>query len=392
VVTGVRYLAHWPGDGLGDAAAAYLSGLRARAVPVSWVPLDWGTGTWGPGHPLAPWPGPSPRSCQHSDICNVDLDYDVTLVHSLMRWYEGWPSTGRYAAYATYEADRLPERSVAALNHYDSVLVPSRQNLEVFRNSGVVVPVRLVPHIARPPRPVAGAGLPGLPAETFVFYLIATWTCRKAVPDAVTAFLEAFTAADDVALVLKTTDADHVALRRLREGRDAEPARHSGRSWWSLAALIAKYPDPPPIRLITRALPRAEIDALHTRGDCFVSLARGEGWGLGAFEAGAAGNPAVVPGWGGHLDYLPAGYPYCAGYRLVPTAAEELDDWWERLDDQRWAKADVTHASYLLRRIFEHRGEAREWGRRLRHHIMTNFTAEQVMPRLLAALSIPAPA
>jgi hypothetical protein len=97
----------------------------------------------------------------------------------------------------------------------------------------------------------------------------------------------------------------------------------------------------------------------------------------------------VVPGWGGHLDYLPAGYPYCADYQLVPTAAEELDDWWEPLEDQRWAKADVAHASSLLRRVFDHRGEAAEWGHRLRRHIMSNFTAEQVMPQLLAALSLP---
>jgi glycosyltransferase involved in cell wall biosynthesis len=393
VVTGIRYLAHWPGSGLGDAAAAYLSGLRAQPVPVSWVPLDWGTGTWGPPrHQLAPWPGPSPRPYQHSDICNIGLGYDVTLVHSLMLWHDSWQPPGRHVAYATYEADRLPDRSVATLNKYDTVLVPSRQNLEVFRDSGVVVPVRLVPHIARPPRPGPAAGAPDRPGETFVFYSIATWTCRKAVPDVIRAFLDAFTAADDVALVLKTTEEDHVALRRLQEGRDPEPGPYSGTSWWSLARLMAKYPDPPPVRLLTRALPRAEIDALHACGDCFVSLARGEGWGLGAFEAGAAGNPVVVPGWGGHLDYLPAGYPYCAGYRLVPTAAEELDDWWELLDDQRWAKADVAHASSLLRHVFENRGEARHWGHRLRQQIMTNYTAEQVVPQLLTALSPPAAA
>ena len=95
-------------------------------------------------------------------------------------------------------------------------------------------------------------------------------TCRKAVPDVIRAFLDAFTAADDVALVLKTTGEDHVALRRLRDGRETEPGPYSGTSWWSLARLIAKYPDPPPVRLMTRALPREEIDALHASGDCFV--------------------------------------------------------------------------------------------------------------------------
>lgn len=389
-VSGVRYLSLLPGTGQGDSAQEYLSGLRSAAVPVSWSPLAWDTGTWGPGHSLAPIAGHPAVDYRHSDICNIALECDTTIVHSTPLWNEAWNGADRcdrHIAYTAFEADRLPGRWVTILNKFDAVLVPSQHNLQMCRASGVAVPVTVVPHIARPPRAAPGTGLIAVPDSVFVFYLIGTWTSRKAVPDTIRAFLSAFTAADDVALVVKTTREDRVALERIRQGRDRNPGQHSGQSWFSLARLLAGYDAPPRIRLITGDVPAAAIRQLHTRGDCFVSLARGEGWGLGSFEAGAAGNPVVVTGWGGHMDYLPREYPFCADYELVPTVDDEPDDWFEFARDQRWARAEIAHASALLREVYEHRDRAREWGRQLQQHILGNFTSDRVMPRLLKALS-----
>jgi hypothetical protein len=384
MLTGVRYLSHPPGCGLGAAAGDYITGLRAAGVPVSWVPLDYGTGTWGPGHPLAPLPGHDTGS--HSGI---------TIVHCTPPlWNEAWDQpgrTGRYVAYATYEADRLPGHWVTTLNRYDAVLVPSQHGRQVFRTSGVTVPVTVIPHIARAQPPAPSTALIKVPPTAFVFYFIGTWTARKAVPDTVRAFLGAFSGRDDVALVLKTTAADRVAIERARRGLDPQPGRHTGRAWFSLARLLAGRADPPLIRLIAGDVPAPLIGQLHTRGDCFVSLARGEGWGLGAFEAGAAGHPVVLPGWGGHLDYLPPGYPYQVRYGLVPTGDDEPDDWFVRADDQRWAQADVPHASALLRQICQERGTSRAWGDQLQRHILAAFSADQVIPCLLQAIS-PRPA
>ena len=125
---------------------------------------------------------------------------------------------------------------------------------------------------------------------------------------------------------------------------------------------------------------------MHDRGDCFVSLSRAEGWGLGAFDAGGRGNPIVVTGWGGTLDTLPAGYPYVVEYDLAPTTLDEPDDWWSPLPGERWARARVAHASALLRRIFEHRAEAGDWGCALRSHIHANFGEAHVTRRLLDAI------
>ena len=49
-----------------------------------------------------------------------------------------------------------------------------------------------------------------------------------------------------------------------------------------------------------------------TRSSC----ARGEGWGLGGFDAAAHGNPVVTTGFGGQLDYL-ADSPHLVHFELV---------------------------------------------------------------------------
>lgn len=390
---GVRYLSYPPGSGYGEAAEDYITVLRAAGLPVSWTPLAWGTGAWGPLYELAPFEGTSYGPYRHNDICNVPIDADTVLVHSPPLWYEPWShgdEQARRVAYTTYETDRLPERLVSILNRYDAVLVPSRHNLEVFRRSGVIRPIRVIPHVARPAREVRGERLSSLGDELFVFYVINTWTARKALPETIQAFAEAFSAEDPVALVVKTSAEDHIALERSRRGNGVQSSPHEGLAWWSLAQLLSRHRHPPRIHLIAGEEPRRVIDELHTRGDCFVSLARGEGWGLGAFEAAAHGNPVLLTGWGGHLDYLPPGYPYCVDYRLVPASEDEPDDWFAPGSGERWARPDFTHASALMRRIYESQVQARARGAELRRFVDDNFSPAAVASQFVAAVQEPA--
>jgi hypothetical protein len=76
--------------------------------------------------------------------------------------------------------DRLPGDRVVTFNRYDRVLVPSQFNATVFERSGVEPPVLVVPHIARP---LGRSSQQPKRSDTFVFYLIAAWTSRKAILD-----------------------------------------------------------------------------------------------------------------------------------------------------------------------------------------------------------------
>lgn len=362
---GIRWMSVGPGCGYGNASEAYRSGLRAGGVPVSWTPLGW---------PSTPW-----RAAFGPMDTRVG-EHGTVVVQSTPWWHErlAAESAGRLlAAYTTWETDRLPGESAVVLNRYDRVLVPSRFNAEVFASSGVRVPVEVVPHIAPDVQTVARGPEPG--ATRFVFYLIASWLTRKAIPDAVAAYLMAFGARDDVVLVIHTTPEDLVARARGAFGREVATSL-------SLARALAGHRDVPEIVLSNRSLPPGEVDRLHRQGDCFVSLSRGEGWGLGAFEAAAFGNPAIVTGWSGTREFWPRDYPYFVDYDLIPTTDDPPDAWWQPRPGERWAKAHVPHAAALLRHVYDHREEARAWGRAARSHVRENFGSAAITRRLLEAL------
>jgi glycosyltransferase involved in cell wall biosynthesis len=354
-----------PGCGYGNAGEAYRTGLRAAGIPVSWTPLGW---------PSEPW------RAAFGPLDGRVAEHDTVVVQSTPWWHERLAAefSGRLlAAYTTWETDRLPEESVAILNRYDRVLVPSRFNAEVFASSGVTVPIWVVPHIA--PEVQVGADAPPPGDGRFVFYLIASWSTRKAILDAVDAFLLAFGAQDDVVLVIHTTAEDVVARARGCAGRKAATSL-------SLAKALARRRDVPEIVLSTRTLPPGEVDRLHRQGDCFVCLSRGEGWGLGAFEAAASGNPAIVTGWSGTREFWPEDYPYFVDYDLIPTTDDQPDAWWQPRPGERWAKARVAHAAALLRHVYGNREEARSWGRTARSHVLENFGSTRITRRLLQAL------
>jgi glycosyltransferase involved in cell wall biosynthesis len=370
VTVGVRWLSVRPGSGYGDASEAYLSGLRAAGVPVTWTPLGWPSSTWNA--PYGPVTDADLSDAIHRDIAYREIEHDTVVVCSTPLWRSqlAAEATGRLlVAYTTWETDRLPGSRVTLLNRYDRVLVPSRFNAAVFEASGITVPVRVIPHIARP---AAETERPPGTTDRFVFYLIAAWSTRKAILDTVEAFAAAFTNRDEVVLVIHTTPEDKIAAPRP--------------TWVTLAGALAGRPQLPEITLSTRPLTRGEVDALHAGGDCFVSLSRGEGWGLGAFDAAAHGNPVVVTGWGGTPEFLPHDYPYLVEYDLVPTTAEQPDAWWRPQAGEHWAKARIEHAASLLRRIFEHREEARSWGQVLRSNVSEAFAADRVIADLIEAL------
>ena len=382
---GVRWLSLGPGSGYGNSSEAYISGLRSAGIPVSWGPIEWVPNVWG--QPLGPVEHADREGQRHGDIANIPIEHDAVVVHATPVWAEqlAREAEGRLlAAFTTWEADRLPPDRVAILNRYDRVLVPSCFNAAIFESSGVTKPIHVVPHIARAISPAEHAERHAAKPK-FVFYMIATWTTRKAILDAVDAFIAAFRAEDPVRLVIHTTAEDLVtSARPVDEAGIITASRNA--SWYTLARALSGHAGVPEIVLSTRQLSDAQIDALHAGCDCFVSLSRGEGWGLGAFDAAAFGNPVVVTGWSGTLEFLPADYPYCVEYDLVPTISEPRDAWWAPRPGENWAKARVPHAARLLREVFERRDEAREWGRALQANVLVQFDSERITARLLDAL------
>jgi hypothetical protein len=156
----------------------------------------------------------------------------------------------------------------------------------------------------------------------------------------------------------------------------------------SVARLLGGRRRAPKIVLIAGEVPAATVDQLHTRGDCFVSLSRGEGWSLGAFDAACFGNASIVTGWGGHLDYLGANYPLLVDYTLVPTVSDPADAFAFPVNEEAWwAHADSDHASARMRHVYEHRDETAALGAELRGLVRDKYAPVVVTSRLITLMA-----
>ena len=384
---GLKYISWYERSGYGIAAERYLHGLLRAGVPLTWAPMVPGPG-WGREFHYAPWTGRTIGDAVLDPVCNKTIDYDTVLIHLVPEYYARWcelEAGKRIIGYATWETDRLPRAWPGILNRLDRVWVPSRWNKEVFRRSGVCVPIDVVPHVLEPmppaQTPASRTLTEGIPPESLVFYTINVWSARKALWLVCEAFRTAFSDREPVVLVVKTSAYDSTS----RWARNRWPLRELARTKRSFRKWLGTREASPPIRLVAEEnVPQAEIEALHRRGDCYVSLSRSEGWGLGAFDAVAAGNPVIMTGYGGQTDFLRPDAAGLVDYRMVPVSDPLNPESYS--PDQNWAEPNPGHAGQLMREVFENREEARARGARLLTYAQQKFNERVIIDDMLSIL------
>jgi glycosyltransferase involved in cell wall biosynthesis len=378
---GLKLIGLIPGCGYGNAACEYAAGLDALGYPVSWMPVK-----GEPAHTIslakATKDVPELIQQQMCRLWNNHIDAEALLLDvPPLSWHRhclNAESKLRPYCYVAWEADRLPADWPAVLNRYAGIFVPSRFNERIFRAGGVNSPIRVVPHTVRAFDPgYKNLDLGAVRDEDYVFYTIATWITRKAVEQTVRAYLSAFTSDDPVALVIKTDSVDQAKFWRASASRRHKPDIQCTTAW-SLARILAGYPKPAKVHLISKGISPSEIDCLHRRGNCFISLAHSEGWGLGAFDAACAGKPVIMTGWGGQLDYLGYGYPYLVDYSLRRTDQYLDDGCFLHAKDAHWAEARSEHAIELMRRVVEKPAEAHATAAELQARLHKQFAAARV--------------
>ncbi len=368
---GIRYIAPYDLGGYSTAARRNLIGLRNAGVPFTWTPMisgfDWHLG-------YQPFTGRYIGDPDLDPFCNLPIDYDTVIVHTvpeyLVRWRSQEPDR-MLVAHTVWETDRLPHHWVVSLEQADHILVPCTWNKAVFEQRGLTAGVSIFPHIAVAPEPIQGPSIQDIPDDHFVFYTIEVWSARKALWNTLTAYLDTFTESDPVMLVLKTSD--HAMCCRGLFGR-------FGRTRDAVNRILRRYHRPARVKLLTGHLSRQDISRLHARGDCYVSLSRGEGWNLGAFDATAHGKPVIVTGFGGPTDYLPPDTAYLVDYRLTPVQVEFGKP--SFAEDQNWAEPSITHASALMREVVSNRADAARRGAELQTRVLARFAEQTVIGHL----------
>ena len=247
-----------------------------------------------------------------------------------------------------WELDVLPVSMVECLRRADELWTPSTFCRDAFLRSGLasdrvhVVPNGIDPRVFRPQGPKRP-----LPTRASVRLLFVGGTiARKGIDVLLDAYLRAFTARDDVCLVVKD-----MGRRTFYRGQT-----HDAR-----IAALARDPACPEILYLDDDLSELELAALYRACDALVHPYRGEGFGLPILEAMACGLPVVATAGGAADDFFDerVGWPIAATPR-------ELGGWLgnERLAGVgRMLEPDRDALVEALRRVVLDREEARRRGR-----------------------------
>jgi glycosyltransferase involved in cell wall biosynthesis len=372
---GIKYVSYHEASGYARAARSFVLGLHEAGIPVTWTPMVRGR-KWRLGY--EPHTGTAVGNPELDALCNRPIPYDTVIVHTtpeyLPHWRKAEPNK-RILHYTVWETDRLPRHWFTLLNTADEIIVPCQWNRQVFQQCGVTSRIHVIPHILDSLQNGDRADFQELDPTLYVFYTIGTWIERKAIGDLVRCYLDTFTPWDPVLLIVKTSRWDETAPRF---GQFLRSTAQTVRN------ILRTYAAPPRLLLIHEEISDAHLQALHHRGDCYVSLCHSEGWGLGAFEAAGAGRPVIITGYGGHLDYLNEDNAYLVDQRLAPVHVRHGRKSYSH--DQQWAIPDLSHAKRLMRHVFENREEAVRKGHCLQESVRQRFNKETVIPQMIGVI------
>ncbi|MBV5347124.1 glycosyltransferase family 4 protein, partial [bacterium] len=245
-------------------------------------------------------------------------------------------------------------------------------NVDVFRDSGITIPIGCVPHCIseNDGDNIQPFNIASIPKDTYVFGFVSQWTERKDPLSLLKAYWYAFQNNENVALVMKTYRSSY-----------AESEKDAIRSTIKRLKSIMVFDSFPKLYYISDMLTEDEMRGLYKRMDCYVTLDRGEGWGLGPFQAGAYGKPVIATGFGGVTEFLKDDNSYLVDYTLSPTHGMPFSPWYR--SEQLWAQADVAHGAQLMQEVFNNQEAAKETGTRLQTYIHEYFSHEVVGARML---------
>jgi glycosyltransferase involved in cell wall biosynthesis len=128
------------------------------------------------------------------------------------------------------------------------------------------------------------------------------------------------------------------------------------------------------VLVIDRLLTRDELTSLIDACDCFVSLHRSEGFGLGPAEAMSLGKAAIITNWSGNTDYMTADNCIAIDYQLVQLER----DYGPYKAHQHWAEPDLGHTAHWMKRLVAEPELAKTIGLRGQETINTHFSPRAV--------------
>lgn len=278
------------------------------------------------------------------------------------------PKAPHRIIYTMMETEIVHPDMIRMMNeNYEECWTPTRWNAQTFRQSGLRLPINVMPLGVDP-----AIYTPSLPArmpmatlmtsheygksETpsgFVFCYVFQPSMRKGLDFLLSAFEEAFFADQEVGLLLGTT-AYALSESKILPNRDIK-----ARVW----ALQGKYTE-------------RDLAAMYRACKVYVCTSRGEGWNLPLCEAAACGLPVIAPRTSVHPEIIPSGYGLFFEqdeYRLFPEA-KKISPWFDGIPFPDYGVNAKRTLIEILRTIRKEYAAAQVMGKRYSGYVRSKYT------------------
>jgi glycosyltransferase involved in cell wall biosynthesis len=263
--------------------------------------------------------------------------------------------------YPFWELSKMPAMWIDNLKLFDEVWAPSKFILSTIKGT-VSMPIYHMP------LPVEvqldsffGRQYFGLPYGSYVFLLFFDFRSyiHRKNPQALIDIFEKVCSARptyDMRVVIKVHGED-ASLQAMKDFQDFVSQIHTSR-----------YKNK--IIIINKLFTENEIRNLLRCSDCFVSLHRSEGFGLGMAEAMYLGKPVIATAYSGNLDFMSNETGFPVDYALIPV---ELGQY-PYHEDNVWADPNKDQAADYMLQLIDDPIRGERLGSRASQHIRTHFS------------------
>jgi len=253
------------------------------------------------------------------------------------------------ALYATETSNFKQSSWARKINTMDEAWVINNQMKQASLDSGVDVPIKIIPHASDFSKFEMRHKKIEIPNSegNFIFYTIADFNRRKNIEAIVRSFHSEFSKNEPVSLLIKTGS----------EGMNSDTCAASMQSICNeIKEELKIFPDTDSYKedlIITDYLSEKDIERIHQTCDCFITSSYGEAWCIPAFDAMGFGNTPICSNTGGMADFLKEGGGVLVSGRMEPVTGmlNTIPDMFTAKEN--WFSIDENELKASMRNIYE---------------------------------------
>ena len=338
--------------------------------------LRWGTTSWMINSEMED--GLIGRIMEKSGDPEIGEKYDITFQIQLPDEWD--PSLGKInvGVSAVIETDVCNPAWLEKMNEMSAIVVPSIHVKRTIENTGnISTPIYVIPEWYFEQIDKNKIEDIDLNLKTkFNFFMNGTITGNSSAIDrknsfnTIKWFCEAFKDDPDVGLVIKSTIT----------GAGTRIDRQMTHKILSDCVSMCREGEFPKIYFLHGNLTPEEICSIYKRPDikCYLSLTRGEGFGLPHLEAAASGLPVMATNWSSHVEFLSLGKFISINYDLSEIPKERVDN---RIftAGMRWAEPSAEDFKKKALKFREKNELPKKWAKDLSTKIRKNYSSKAIM-------------